>query len=87
MENNVTPKDGAKERVYKELEDLNEKIVKLSAFLFSEKAIALSERMQKAMCDQLSTMQEYAKVLMYRIQIWGKTDKEIYQSQQAALWY
>ena len=77
MENNVTPKDGAKERVQKELEDLNEKIVKLARFLFSEKALVLSEAMRGAMSDQLRTMQEYAKTLIFRIWIWGKTDEEL----------
>lgn len=77
MENNVTPKDEAKERVQKELEDLNEKIVKLARFLFSEKALVLSEAMRCAMGDQLRTMQEYAKTLIFRIRIWGKTDEEL----------
>lgn len=78
-QNNLTAIDTARERVSKELVDLNEKIVKLSAFLFSEKALVLSEEMRRAMCDQLRAMQEYAKILMYRIQIWGKTDREIRQ--------
>lgn len=45
----------AKERVQYELEELKERIVKLSAFLYSEKAIAedISYEMRNAMRDQL----------------------------------
>lgn len=69
----------AKERVQVELKELNEKIVKLSAFLYSEKAIAedLSYEMRRAMRDQLRCMSDYAIALQHRLAIWGKTDKEL----------
>lgn len=84
---NVAANNEAKERVCKELEELNEKIVKLSAFLFSTRVLALSEEMQRAMHDQLRAMQEYAKVLIYRIQIWDMTDSEIYQRKNSVCNY
>lgn len=69
----------AKERVQAELNELNEKIVKLSAFLYSEKAIAedISYEMRNAMRDQLRYMSDYAIALQHRLAIWGKTDKEL----------
>lgn len=69
----------AKERVQIELKELNEKIVKLSAFLYSEKAIAedISYEMRNAMRDQLRYMSDYAIALQHRLFIWGKTDKEL----------
>ena len=70
-------KDAAKERVEKELEELNEKIVKLSAFLFGVKANALSRQMRWKMKEQLVSMQNYAECLQERLRIWGKTDEEL----------
>ncbi len=72
-------KDTAKERVEQELDDLNEKIVKLSAFLYSKKVIEanLSFRMRDLLAEQLRTMQRYAEILQSRLAIWGKTDKEL----------
>lgn len=68
----------AKERVQKELEELNEKIVKLSAFLYSEKAIdSVSWEMRNAMRDQLRHMSDYAICLQHRLAIWGKSDEEL----------
>lgn len=71
--------DPAKERVEKELEELNEKIVKLSSFLFSKKLITagLSRRMEDLLREQLRSMQDYARILQLRLSIWGKTDEEI----------
>lgn len=69
----------AKERVQYELDELKERIVKLSAFLYSEKAIAkeISYEMRNAMRDQLRYMSEYAICLQHRLAIWGKTDEEL----------
>lgn len=69
----------AKERVEKELDEIKERIVKLSAFLYSEKAIAanISQEMRHTMRDQLRYMGEYAMCLQHRLAIWGKTDEEL----------
>lgn len=69
----------AKERVQYELDELKERIVKLSAFLYSEKAIAkeISYEMRNAMRDQLRHMSEYAICLQHRLAIWDKTDEEL----------
>lgn len=71
--------DTAKERVEKELEDLNEKIVKLSSFLFGKKLVesGLSHKMVDLLREQLRNMQDYARILQLRLSIWGKTDKEL----------
>lgn len=71
--------DPAKERVEKELEDLNEKIVKLSSFLYGKKLVeaGLSFRMRDLLSEQLRTMQRYAELLQNRLAIWGKTDEEL----------
>lgn len=71
--------DPAKERVEKELEELNEKIVKLSSFLYSKKLVeaGLSFRMRDLLSEQLRTMQRYAELLQNRLAIWGKTDEEL----------
>ena len=72
-------KDTAKERVEHELDELNEKIVKLSSFLYSKKIIEanISFRMRDMLSEQLRTMQRYAEILQGRLAIWGKTDKEL----------
>lgn len=69
----------AKERVEKELEELNEKIVKLSGFLFGSKLITanLSAQMVCEMRDQLRAMEDYAFRLQRRLLIWDKTDKQL----------
>ena len=69
----------AKERVQTELEELNAKIVKLSAFLYSEKAIdkSISDEMRCVMRDQLRYMSEYAISLQHRLVIWDKSDEEL----------
>lgn len=69
----------AKERVQIELEELNEKIVKLSAFLYSKKAIdkSISWEMRNAMRDQLRHMSDYAICLQHRLAIWDKSDEEL----------
>lgn len=72
-------KDEAKERVEKELEELNEKIVKLTAFLFGKKILEkrLSQRMCRVMQEQLDVMRRYANLLQERLAIWGKSDEEL----------
>ena len=72
-------KDEAKERVEQELEELNDRIAKLSMFLFGGKAIAgnISGEMRYQMKRQLMAMQEYAEALQTRLRIWGKTDDEL----------
>lgn len=69
----------AKERVEQELEELNEKIVKLSGFLFGSKLITanLSAQMVCEMRDQLRAMEDYAFRLQRRLLIWDKTDKQL----------
>lgn len=68
-----------KERVECELDELNEKIVKLSRFLFGKaiRETKLSNKMIYAMREQLRIMQEYATILQRRLFIWGKTDEEL----------
>ena len=72
-------KDAAKERVEQELDELNEKIVKLSTFLYSKKIVEakLSFRMRDLLREQLNVMQRYAEILQHRLVIWCKTDKEL----------
>lgn len=69
----------AKERVEQELEELNEKITKLTAFLYGSKIITadLSNDMRFQMKRQLLAMQEYANALQHRLHIWGKSNREL----------
>lgn len=71
--------DPAKERAEKELEELNEKIVKLSSFLYGKKLVSagLSFRMKDMLREQLGIMQRYAEILQRRLEIWGMTDEEL----------
>ncbi len=75
----------AKERVEKELEELNEKMTKLSSFLYGNKILTtdISEEMTYQMETQLYSMQQYAKCLQKRLRIWGKTDKELRELNEA----
>lgn len=77
--------DEAKERVEKELSDLNEKIVKLTAFLYGSKIsqAGLSHEMVDAMESQLGAMTHYAKLLQRRLAIWGKSDEELARTYRA----
>lgn len=72
-------KDEAKERVEKELDELTEKITKLSGFLYGRKSMDanISRDMRCTMRDQLRSMEEYASCLQKRLMIWGKTDEEL----------
>lgn len=69
----------AKQRVEQELAELNEKIVKLTAFLFGGDIVNMdiSENMRFLLRRQLNVMQEYADVLQERLRTWDKTDEEI----------
>ena len=70
--------DSAKERVRQELNELKERIVKLTAFLYGEThALLLSRHMICKMKEQLSVMQRYAEILQDRLLIWDKTDAEL----------
>ena len=75
----------AKERVEKELEELNEKMTKLSSFLYGKAILTmdLSNEMTYQMETQLYSMQQYAKCLQKRLRIWGKTDKELMEEDNA----
>lgn len=72
-------KDEAKERVEKELDELTEKITKLSGFLYGRKSMGagISRDMRYTLRDQLRYMQDYAACLQKRLMIWGKTDEEL----------
>lgn len=71
--------DAAKARVEKELEELSNRIVGLSSFLFGLKLrdAKLSRQMVYELENQLTAMQQYAKCLQRRLEIWGKTDEEL----------
>lgn len=82
-------KDEAKERVEKELEELNEKIVKLTSFLYSKAILekGLSRRMRGIMQEQLDVMRRYAYTLQERLVIWGKSDEELQVSKFECVGY
>ena len=69
----------AKERVEKELEELNEKMTKLTNFLYGNKILAteISREMYFQMESQLFAMQNYARCLQQRLRIWDMTDEEL----------
>ena len=69
----------AKQRVEQELAELNEKIVKLTSFLFGVDIVNMdiSDHMRFLLRRQLNAMQEYADVLQERLRTWDKTDEEI----------
>ena len=69
----------AKQRVEQELAELNEKIVKLTDFLFGGDIVNMdiSDNMRFLLRRQLNVMQEYAEVLQERLRTWNKTDEEI----------
>lgn len=76
----------AKERVELELEELKQKIAKLSLFLFSKEIIdnkLISREMYNLMRNQLSLMQDYARTLQGRLKIWDKTDEELFKQESA----
>jgi len=56
-----------KKRVLKEKNELDEKIVKLSAFLFSEKSAGVDEESIRLMQQQIYTMMDYSIILGKRL--------------------
>ena len=68
-----------KQRVEQELAELNEKIVKLTAFLFGGDIVNMdiSDNMRYLMRRQLNVMEEFADVLQERLRTWDKTDEEL----------
>lgn len=68
-----------KQRVEQELAELNEKIVKLTAFLLGADIVNMdiADNMRFLLRRQLNVMQEYAYVLQERLRTWDKTDEEI----------
>lgn len=71
--------ENAKQRVEQELAELNEKIVKLTAFIFGGDIVNMdiSEHMRFLLRRQLNVMQEYADVLQERLRTWDKTNEEL----------
>lgn len=71
--------ENVKQRVEQELSELNEKIVKLTAFLFGGEIVNMdiSDNMRFLLRRQLNSMQEYADILQERLRTWDKTDEEI----------
>lgn len=70
----------AKERVQFELDELNQKIMQLSVFLFGSAIIGkkdISNAMKGLLKRQLAQMQDYAQTLQERLEIWDKTDEEL----------
>ena len=62
----------AKERVEQELDELNEKIGKLTCFLYGRKIVegVVTPEMRELMKQQLSHMLAYAETLQDRLMIW-----------------
>lgn len=70
----------AKERVQYELDEVKERIAKLSRFLFGNEILEakfISGTMKHLMRRQLGAMQDYAEILQERLIIWDKTDEEL----------
>lgn len=74
-----TKVDEVKARVEKELDELNEKIVRLTSFMFGRNfhTANLSTDMRYMLKDQLRAMQEYAEILQKRLSIWEKSDEDL----------
>ena len=62
----------AKERVEQELDELNEKMVKLTCFLYGRKITegVVTAEMRALLKQQLGHMQAYAETLQDRLMIW-----------------
>lgn len=73
-----------KQIVEQELAELNEKIVKMTAFLFGGDIVNMdiSDNMRFLLRRQLNVMQEYADVLQERLRMWDKTDEELKNEEQ-----
>ena len=64
----------AKARVQIELEELNAKMTKLTAFIQSGKAEKLSRVSYELLCLQLTTMRTYASILSKRLEYWDYSE-------------
>lgn len=69
-------KDAAKERVERELAELNEKIVKLVAFLYGTTAFKITYTAKRLLIKQLSAMQQYSDILARRLAVWDLPEYE-----------
>lgn len=65
----------AKERVQKELDDLNGKIVKLTMFMTSPTHAKMNEAEKYLLLKQLDAMVDYACLLKSRLAIWREIDE------------
>lgn len=72
-------KDAAKERVEKELAELNEKIVKLVAFLYGAEPPKITHTAKRLLVEQLSVMQQYSDILTRRLAVWDLPEYEARQ--------
>lgn len=63
-------KDAVKERVEKELAELNEKIVKLAAFLYGAEPSRITHTAKRLLVEKLSVMQQYSDILTRRLEVW-----------------
>ena len=78
--NEPTTEASPKARVEHELEELAEKIGKISQYIYGDMNFAnLSNSMQRLLWRQKKLMEEYASVLVLRLKIWDKTDVEVYK--------
>ena len=74
--NEPTTEASPKARVEHELEELAEKIGKITQFVYGKMRVSnLSESMQRLLWRQKDIMQEYATFLRLRLEIWDKEDK------------
>lgn len=65
----------AKERVQKELDDLNGKIVNLSMFMTAPTYAKMNEAEKYLLLKQLDAMVDYACLLKSRLAIWREIDE------------
>lgn len=65
----------AKERVQKELDDLNGKIVNLTMFMTSPTHAKMNEAEKYLLLKQLDAMVDYACLLKSRLAIWREIDE------------
>lgn len=68
-------KETAKERVQKELDDLNGKIVNLTMFMTSPTHAKMNEAEKYLLLKQLDVMVDYACLLKSRLAIWREIDE------------
>ena len=69
-----------KELVQAELDELNSKMMSLTAFIYGSDIVKkkdISNEMKGLLKRQLAQMQDYAQTLQERLAIWDKTDEEL----------